>query len=273
MAEAGITAEEQPLSPARLRAVFGANLRVLCANHASVSSLCVELGINRTQFNRYLSGESFPRPDILDRICRFFGVDARILLTPLSELARAQQSILTHPYLNDWLGPDVTRVSEQAFPSGFYRFSRRGFLNHRKFLQGIVTVKRIDGHTFLTGLEPREAMHQQGLPASRARREFRGVVLCQDEGVSILIARRGARTGSYSFLSPVVSYENNFWEGYVTRTVRSQPAGQRMTRMVFEHLGQDTSAILQAARNSGYCDATDLLAHHVRLLQIDQPLT
>lgn len=162
-------------------------------------------------------------------------------------------------------------MPEQMFPSGFYRFSRRGFLDDRKFLQGIVLVRRIDGHAVLCGLEPREAMRHQGLPLSRAQREFRGVVLRQDEGVSILIARRGAKTGSYNFLAPVASYENNFWEGYVTRTVRSQPAGRRMTRMVYEHLGDDTTAILRAARCAGYCEADDLLTHHLRLLQIDQP--
>ncbi|MFD1511242.1 helix-turn-helix domain-containing protein [Lacimonas salitolerans] len=267
-----MTVSEQPLSPAELRAVFGSNLRILSREYASISSLCAELGINRTQFNRYLAGESFPRPDILDRICRFFGVDARILLTPLCDLVSTEQSVLSHPYLNDWLGPDATHVPEQMFPSGFYRFSRRGFLDDRKFLQGIVLIRRIDGHAVLSGLEPREAMRHQGLPLSRAQREFRGVVLRQDEGVSILIARRGAKTGSYNFLAPVASYENNFWEGYVTRTVRSQPAGRRMTRMVYEHLGNDTAAILRAARCAGYCEADDLLTHHLRLLQIDQPL-
>ena len=52
--------------------MFGRNLRLLGQPYASVSALCRELGINRTQFNRYLSGESFPRPDILQRICAYF---------------------------------------------------------------------------------------------------------------------------------------------------------------------------------------------------------
>ena len=60
------------LSPIELRAVFGQNLRILCQKHSSISSICRDLGINRTQFNRYLSGESFPRPDVLHKICIFF---------------------------------------------------------------------------------------------------------------------------------------------------------------------------------------------------------
>jgi hypothetical protein len=135
-----------------------------------------------------------------------------------------------------------------------------------------VQVCRHDGHAFLRGLEPRAAMHQQGLPASRAEREYRGMILRQDDGVSIILTRRGGRTGSYNFLAPVASYNNNFWEGFVTRTIREQVTGQRMSRMVYEYLGHDVGTVLRAARCGGFCDADALLTHHLRLLQIDHPL-
>lgn len=85
---------ERSESPAELRAMFGRNLRLLCQPYASVSALCRELGINRTQFNRYLSGESFPRPDILQRICAYFKVDARFLLQPLHELQNSNTDVI-----------------------------------------------------------------------------------------------------------------------------------------------------------------------------------
>ena len=65
--------------------MFGANLRSLSKDYVSVSELSRQLGINRTQFNRYLAGESFPRPDVLARICGFFKVDARMLLEPVEK--------------------------------------------------------------------------------------------------------------------------------------------------------------------------------------------
>ncbi|MEL7204029.1 MAG: helix-turn-helix transcriptional regulator, partial [Pseudomonadota bacterium] len=64
-------------NPAAVRQVFGDNLRLLTRRYKSVSGVCRELGVNRTQFNRYLAGESFPRPDVLQQICSFFDVDAR----------------------------------------------------------------------------------------------------------------------------------------------------------------------------------------------------
>ena len=62
--------------PVEVRGIFGANLRHLSGRYPSIAGLCRELGINRTQYNRYLSGESFPRPDVLQRIVMGVGAEA-----------------------------------------------------------------------------------------------------------------------------------------------------------------------------------------------------
>ena len=76
----------QDHSPADIRAVYSQNLKELMGASPNMSPLCRELSLNRTQFNRYLAGESFPRPDILQKIYLHFGLNSRILLQPLSEL-------------------------------------------------------------------------------------------------------------------------------------------------------------------------------------------
>ena len=58
---------------------FAANLRVLCSEKHSVSSLCREIGINRQQFGRYLKGGAVPSAHNLRRICSYFGIDERDL--------------------------------------------------------------------------------------------------------------------------------------------------------------------------------------------------
>ena len=98
-------------SPAELRTVFGDNLRILSRDYPSISELTRRLGINRTQFNRYLSGESFPRPDVLDRICRFFGVDARILLEPVESLT-TNNHVISGPFLSDFLANGTRNIPE-----------------------------------------------------------------------------------------------------------------------------------------------------------------
>lgn len=107
-----------PQSPAELRNMFGENLRQLSSTYASVSDLARQLGINRTQFNRYLSGESFPRPDVLARMCSFFKVDARVLLEPVDKIGRGEDPI-SNSFLREFFGTGASNVSEDAFPSGF----------------------------------------------------------------------------------------------------------------------------------------------------------
>ena len=39
---------------------FAENLRLLCSHYASVAEVCRRIGMNRQQFNKYLSGASTP---------------------------------------------------------------------------------------------------------------------------------------------------------------------------------------------------------------------
>jgi transcriptional regulator with XRE-family HTH domain len=249
--------------------MFGSNLRSLAKNYPSISELSRQLGINRTQFNRYLSGESFPRPDVLARICHFFDVDARVLLEPVERISRGSDPLCS-PFLCDFVGHGVKNVPESVFPSGFYRFSRRSFLDHSRFLLGLVWVFRSEEATFIRGFEARAAMQAQGLSTASDAREFRGLVLRQEEGIAALISRRGALTGSFNFLTRVTSFESNFWVGYVSRTTREIPGSERVVRMVYEHLGSDIGQAKIAGRASGYCTVDDLLPFHQRLLKPDQ---
>lgn len=260
-----------PRSPSELRGIFGANLRKLSQDHNSISSLCRELDINRTQFNRYLSGESFPRPDILHKIAGFFGKDARILLEPIDEIEEPVKDLLHHPLLKDFFGEKITEVPESLFPSGFYRFSRPSFIDPKKYILALVRVWRQENFTFVRGLESKAAFEDQGLPRDKKSREIMSTVLVQEEGITILSSRRHSATCSFAFLNKATSFQHNFWIGFATRTVPEGVDGSRAVRMVFEHLDRDTSAILSAARTVGFCDEDGLPNFHRRLLRTEEP--
>ncbi|WP_425043854.1 helix-turn-helix domain-containing protein [Primorskyibacter sp. S87] len=257
-------------SPDELRSMFGENLRILSKPYPSISDLSRQLGINRTQFNRYLSGESFPRPDVLDRICSFFKVDARIILEPVSSLNLDGQ-VLNGPFLAEFLGTGLTEVSEASFPSGFYQFSRRSFVDESRFLMGLIYIFREDNFTYLRGYEAREALSQLNMPLDANTREFRGYVTRQENGIAFVVSRRNSMTCSFNYLSRAESFENNFWAGYVTRSLPEYNSGNRAARLVYEHLGRDPSKVLPAARRSGFCTEEELPAYHRKLLQPDQP--
>ena len=258
-------------SPAELRSRLGANLRQLSRSAVSISELCRQLGINRTQYNRYLAGESFPRPDVLYRICDFFGVDARILLEPVDDIPNAALGVFQHPDIAEFLGGCTREIPEHDLPSGLYRFARRSFSNETQFVQGLNYIFRRDGFTFLRGYEVKDAMRAQGLPTTPAHREFRAVVMPQEDGIAVLAGRKGATTGSFNYLARLPSFENNFWVGYVARTVREGMAGSRVERLAFEYLGDDTGKKLAAARLAGFCTEDELPLFMKNLLKTEAP--
>ncbi|MEO0936849.1 MAG: helix-turn-helix transcriptional regulator [Pseudomonadota bacterium] len=257
-------------SPAELRSMFGKNLRTLAERYPSISELSRQLGINRTQFNRYLAGESFPRPDVLARICAFFDVDARILLEPVAEIGDLDDT-LGHPFLAGFVGGGARDVPEEVFPSGFYQFSRRSFMSEGDYVVGLVRVFRSGRTTMVNGFEAKEAMRAQGLSTDRTAREFRGLVMLQESGIAALISRNGGMTASFNYLSPEASFQNNYWTGYAIRTVREALDSDRAVRMVYEYLGTGWASARKAARGAGYTKYQDLLPYHQRLLRDGQP--
>ncbi|MCZ7675505.1 MAG: helix-turn-helix domain-containing protein [Roseovarius sp.] len=254
-----------------MREVFGKNLRLLSQGYPSISGLCRDLGINRTQFNRYMSGESFPRPDVLHRICGFFGTDARILLEPVANLQPAAGDMVNHPFLSGFFGDATTGVSETLFPSGFYRFARRSFVEAHRFVLGLVHISRANGYTFLRGFEPRNAVREQGLSMASRDREYRGIVMRQEEGIMAVVTHRASLSCSFNFLTPETAFQSNLWEGYASRTVREKVTGDRVARMVYEHLGSDLARALPAARQTGVVGTDKLPPFYVHLLRPDEP--
>lgn len=250
--------------------MFGANLRKLSQNYESISELSRQLGINRTQYNRYLAGESFPRPDVLARVCAFFKVDARVLLEPVEDIRR-QEDPITDPFLRDFIGAGSTNIPEDVFPSGFYRFSRRSFVENDQFILNVIHIRRSGTRTYLRGFESVNAMRVQSLPARSEAREFRGVVMQQEDGIVIFVSRKNAMTSSFNYLNRVASFENNYWVGYITRTVPESKGDIRATRMVFEFLGPAAKTALPAARTAGFHTLDELPPFHRRLLKPDEP--
>ena len=104
-------------------------------------------------------------------------MDARILLQPLPEVQNSNTDVIFSAEIEDFLTADSSRVSPNSFPSGFYRFSRRSFVDDQRFIQGLIFVYRKNKKCFLRGLEAKEAISGQGLESLPKIREFRGFVI------------------------------------------------------------------------------------------------
>lgn len=61
------------------------NLRTLCEQAGTVSDMCRKIGINRQQFNKYLTGAHQPSRNNLRMIAGFFGLNPDLLLSNPSD--------------------------------------------------------------------------------------------------------------------------------------------------------------------------------------------
>lgn len=86
---------------------FRKNLLFCCDHYRSISDLCRRVGLNRQQFNRYLSGEALPSRHNFKLLTEFFGLETDELLQPHARFA----------------GSFARRKAESTVPSELESFS------------------------------------------------------------------------------------------------------------------------------------------------------
>lgn len=158
---------------------FSGNLRRLCATQSSVSAICRDIGINRQQFERYLTGAAMPSAHNLRRICAYFSVDeAQLLagppvagsrpierdsladLSPFAQVLRSQPGEL--PLLRNYCGTYQYHFLTPSWPGQIqvsvlqiYERERRILTRYlgrvRDPIYGTVTRSRFDGQAVLRG--------------------------------------------------------------------------------------------------------------------------
>jgi transcriptional regulator with XRE-family HTH domain len=62
-----------------IRSIFSGNLRRLSSREKSHAHVARELGLNRQQFNGYITGKNLPNERVIDNICAYFQVDVGTL--------------------------------------------------------------------------------------------------------------------------------------------------------------------------------------------------
>lgn len=67
--------------PSARGAAFAANLRLLCSRQGSTAQVCRKVGINRQQFNKYLSGQHIPSAANIRAIANYFGIGPEIMFS------------------------------------------------------------------------------------------------------------------------------------------------------------------------------------------------
>lgn len=135
------------------------NLAFLCSYYPSIAAVCRHLDINRQQFNKYLSGQTWPSRRNMRRICDFFGVSEGELLMDHQRFAeivglkrrpamsRAPTDLLSHIESLYQNSGDLGRYVGYYFRY-FYSFGHAG-----RIIKCLVVVYEKDGRYYWRSIE------------------------------------------------------------------------------------------------------------------------
>lgn len=242
-------------APPDIRAVFGRNLSLLVRGESSVAALCRTVGINRTQFNRYLHGEAFPRPDILQRLCTHFGVDARILLEPLESIRPDWRQRAAQVMRDIAMPPEARPFDHYLMPDGIYRFWRRSFSHPGKYVLGLWRVYSRENVKLLKSFDLYPHPVRRGTRRFARKVPYSGVFMQHFDGVSLLCSTGSENVLSFTFFEYGLSGATRLYSGVSLLTRRQMAGTERLSNIVLERFEGDCADLIRLGRQIGIGDA------------------
>ncbi|PSJ62750.1 helix-turn-helix domain-containing protein [Pseudaminobacter soli (ex Li et al. 2025)] len=138
---------------------FPRNLALLCSYHASIADACRRLGMNRQQFNKYLSGHTRPSRRNMRRMCDFFGVtEAEMLMEPaqLEQIVALRRRPDPVPQIRRplmYVEALYRRSQSLEKYVGFYYRYFYSFGNKGMITKSLAAIKRIDDQYYWKNIE------------------------------------------------------------------------------------------------------------------------
>jgi transcriptional regulator with XRE-family HTH domain len=248
--EAGLSAgldEQMAMARYGRDVAIAANLRKLTSLYKSVAEVCRKAGINRQQFNKYLSGGSFPSLRNLRLITDFFGVDEFEILLPPAEFA---SSVL--PRARAKQPPTVGTINFLPAPSeasqlflapycGYYHiyFCTPVWSNH--IVRALMRIYQQDGRTLTRTIQP----IREGRSGRRAGpvQKFRGIVAQVSGRICIVEYETFVEELlSMTFLYPSHRHALRFLTGVMNGVASGGGRQPFASRIVYEYLGRKIDA-------------------------------
>lgn len=217
---------------------FVANLKFACSTQRSVSLICREIGINRQQFNRYISGETLPSSYNLGRIAAFFSMDAQaFLMAPRQFRERFRQptgATLGDTVLRAGFPGDIAALRRHL---GFYQTYHRSLSWPGLVVCSCVRLHEQDGAVHVKSIErindPDKEIRQFskyiGLAAFWRHRIF---VVERTIGPHSMIAQ--------TILTPFEEHQRVYLKGMTMGVSWRKENLPYASRMIWRHLGTDT---------------------------------
>lgn len=239
---------------------LSANLKHLCARYGSVAEVCRRLGINRQQFNKYLSGSSAPSLRNLHRITNFFGVDEYEITLSHEEFVRSVVPKKTHgagvsellPQLLAQLSLDAGRSLQHMRPyCGAYAvyFCTPVWSSH--IVRSLYVIGQEGQNTFTKSIERLETA-----PKTRGAKlvqKFRGAAFYILDRIYILEYEAiSSDLVALTILYPSHRRQRQFLTGIILTIASGGNRQPFASRVVYEHLGAGVDYRAELVRSHLY---------------------
>lgn len=232
------------------------NLRLLCSYGRSVSEVCRRIGINRQQFNKYLTGQSQPALATLRRVCDFFGVDEAEILQDHSAFVKLIR--LRPPVFSTSPDPQTLRLEKVVRRDrqntqllerhvGYYHIYMSPDPRKNYLLKSVGQILRVGSDWFTSELE----RYEENEFAISSPLKHSGMLFEAHNRLVITTREQGRGYGMWSTILIASDYdEPSFLPGLIQGI---EPEGGHLaygTRVVWEYLGQ-TPDLRQVLRECG----------------------
>jgi transcriptional regulator with XRE-family HTH domain len=200
--------QQAPFSPHKN---FADNLRALCTRHGSIAAVCRALGMNRQQFNKYLSGSTLPNVATLEKICGFFRIESEHLFhDPIGLQRPKQESGLALPGLS--LAANAFAILQPTtLRTGCYHFYSPWPRDAAMCLREALFIRKKVGVTVFTRFTKYRAIGRQRSYHLSGRHD--GVVL-ESEKARFLLSVNRKGCGDVSLVS--IGSENAQSQGFLS---------------------------------------------------------
>ena len=231
--------------------ILSQNLRLLCSYGKSTSEICRQVGINRHQFSKYLSGKSEPSLSTLRRICDYFGVDEYEIFLDRNELSKIIDSkhikkrVSESNYIERILfqSEKFDRISEYT---GFY-FVYTPSNNYKdSAIKSFMQIKKSGEYFYTTTIDRNIEKHFK-LPKTLT---YKGFVSFSDN--NLLIHERSINFGN-SFVTYMINTrkkDENFLTGLILISLPDVPGQIASMRVVLQFIGSNPN-IRESMRRCG----------------------
>lgn len=240
---------------------FHTNLNYACSLYPSVAEVCRRLGINRQQFNKYLSGQVRPSRYNMRKICDFFGVTEWEMLIEEDRFADLI-AVRRTPSRGEELAAPLRHIEQLYRRSGdleryvgyyyryFYSFGYPG-----KIIKSLAAIFETDGRYFWKNIEftPGEIV-KSGRTASK----YTGAAFYLGERIYI-VEYESLMTSSITTLTLYPSYHTriDYLVGVQTGGPTKRGRKPAASFVLLEYLGRQID-LRRAFQRLGVFDEADI---------------